>query len=295
MKQIIIILTILFMGCQPKKQDSFEFKITVFDLSNPKDSGNFSHWQKTHISHKKNTPIDTLFSQDSIAIWHLYYSDNQYLVYGRCMGEFGGDLFFQDKNSKDSIYYLACTCPVMIDKRDDGYYITESLAHLSGSGKIQFIKSPKELVSIHVDSLITKWKIKRYPKLTEYEIWNKLENQGKVLIDTTGVTFNIFFPNHNNNYLIYSDYQNTYLGLFSNGTLQIIDTLLFSPTWSSNTYLNEKINGYYHYTFKHQYNYSDEKIMRNNTSSGDIYAKGDSIIIAYNIKNHLKKKKFSNQ
>ena len=197
------------------------------------------------------------------------------------MGEFGGSLMFQDKGSRDSIYYLECTCPVMIDKRDDGYYVTESLAHLAGSGKVQFFKSPKELVKVHLDSLGKEWKIKKYPHLSEHEVLSKLENQGTVLIDTFGLTFNIFFPYENENYLIYSDYKNTYVGLVTTDCLRTVDTLLNLPTWRYNDPLNDKTSGYYHYNFQGRRGSSNNKVIRKTVSSGDIYIKVDSIVIAY--------------
>ncbi len=282
MRQILIIITIALIGCHSEKPiNSVDFKTTVFNLDNPKDSIGFADWQKNHLSNQNNQKIDTLFSQDSLPVGELYYSDDQYLVYGYCFGEFGGALMFQDKKLKDSIYYLECTCPVMIDKRPEGYYITESLAHKSGFGKVQFFKSPKDLVNVHLDSLRTEWKLQKYPDLTEHEIWNKLENQGTVLIDTIGLTFSMFFSFDNENYLIFSDYKNTYLGLLTVDSLRTVDTILNIPTWRYNDPLNNKINGYYHHNFQRRSGYSDDKIIRETVSSGDIYVKNDSIVIAY--------------
>ena len=75
----------------------------------------------------------------------------------------------------------------------DGYYVTESLACLQGYGKVQIFISPKEFVSVHLDSLSTESKIKNDTDLTEYEILEKLENQGTVLKDAVGLTFRNFF------------------------------------------------------------------------------------------------------
>lgn len=282
MRRILIILTIALTGCQTDKSETFaDFNTIVFNLGNLKDSICFSEWQKTHLSNQEIQKNDILLAQDTFPVGRLVYSDDQFLVYGYCIGEFGGALMFQDQESKDSIYYLQCTCPVMIDKRVDGYYITESLAHSDGYGKVQYFKSPKELVSVHVDSLRTEWKSKKYPDLSEYEIWKQLENQGTILIDTVGLTFSVFFPSDNENYLIFSDHQKTYLGLLLTDSLQTLDTLLDFPTWRYNDPMNDKVNGYYHYNFKRRSGYSIDKIMGKTVFSGDIYAKSDSIIIAY--------------
>jgi hypothetical protein len=279
MRIFLIVLLIILIGCKSElKENLTDFNVTVFNLDDPNDSIGFMHWQKANLSFQRTNKIDTLFSQDTIPVGRLYYSDEQFLAYGYCYGEFGGVIIFQDQESKDSVYYLDCTCPVMIDKRDEGYYITESLAHMFGSGKVQFFRSPRELVSLHLDSLTTEWKIKKYPNLTEHEILLKLENQGSVLLDTVGLTFSIFFPNEGDNYLIFSDFDNTYLGLFTDNYLKTVDTILNFPTWRYNGALNDKINGYYHYNF------------RRSVSSGDIYAKGDSIIIAFKLDETTEKK-----
>src|SRR5690606_9413901 len=121
-----------------------------------------------------------------------------------CMGEFGGDLMFQDRETKDSIYYLRSTCAVMIDKRQDGYYITETLAHGNGSGRVIFLKSPKNLINKPLDSIYPNWinetinrivsKTDRDFQNVEWDLKSKLREQGEILIDTHGITINLFFP-----------------------------------------------------------------------------------------------------
>ena len=253
----------IFLGCQVKDNSiSVNFKTVIFDLYESQDSIDFIKWQQTHLDNNQQIETGSLLRQDSTRIGKLYYSDKQYLVYGYCMGEFGGALLFQDKNAKDSIYYLECTCPVMIDKRKEGYYVIQSLAHGDGFGKIQFFESPTELVNIHLDSLKSNWKTRKYPTLTKYEIWKKLTNQGTILIDSNGLMFNLFFPHQNKNYLIFSDHNTTYLGLVTpNNTLITIDTLFNSPTfiWGYNPSLNRKNNGYYHYKFERVSSYSKNK------------------------------------
>ncbi|PTM02757.1 MAG: hypothetical protein DA405_12350 [Bacteroidetes bacterium] len=95
MKQILIILSLTFLSCQKNVNTNLvNFEKTIFDLSEPKDSLRFAAWQKTYLPNKAQRIVDTLFSQDSIPIGELYYSDDQFLVYGYCMGEFGGALMF---------------------------------------------------------------------------------------------------------------------------------------------------------------------------------------------------------
>jgi hypothetical protein len=104
MRQILVILTIALIGCQPEiKTSPADFKTTVFNLDKPKDSIGFEAWQKTHLSNRDNQKADTLFSQDTIPVGKLYYSDEQFLVYRYCMGEFGGALMFQGGYSANKI------------------------------------------------------------------------------------------------------------------------------------------------------------------------------------------------
>lgn len=270
------------IGCQTEKTEpSVDFKTIVFNLDSPKDSIGFWDWQKSYLLNQDQLEIDTLFSLDTIPVGELYYSDEQFLVYGFCMGEFGGALMFQDKKLKDSIYYLECACPVMIDKREDGYYITQSLAHLDGFGKVKYFKSPKSLVNVHLDSLRTDWKARKYPSLNEYEIWEELENQGEVLIDTIGLTFNIFFLFKGLDYLIFSDYNQTLLALFTSDSLQVIDTLINRPSWRYNNIPNEITNGFYHYNFGKNDGSPVQVSLNKKSFRGDIFVRNDTIVIAY--------------
>lgn len=245
-----------------------DFKTTLYNLNEPGDSIEYFKWARNHLEVKEEAEVEMLLCLDSIPAGGLCYSDERYLVYQSCFGEFGGDLLFQDRGAKDSVYYLQSTCPLMIDKRDGGYYITVTLAHLEGSGKVQFIKSPEELVRVHLDSLWSDWQSRMYPDLSSFEIWKILGSQGKVLIDTTGVTFDLFFPYQEQDYLIFSDHSNTYIGRLLPDSLITVDTLLNRPTMGYRV-SSEMNNGYYHYHF------------RRNSRLGDIYAKGDSIVIAY--------------
>lgn len=268
MKQIFFLSILILSGCSVNENaTNIEFKKLVYNLNNTADSILFVNWKN------KNLTIDTLKEQDKLfdSNIRLYYSDSNYKVYGYCNGEFGGALMFIDKQDTDWCYYLRCTCAVMIDKMPDGYYITSSLAHISGLGKVQFFNSPKELDKVRIDSL----------KTAKYEIRKKLEKQGQIIIDTTGLMFDIFYPYKDNNYLIYSDINNTYLGEINHNKLIAIDTLLNKPTWSYSDTPNNKNNGSYHYSFARTIGYSDEKIITETISSGEIFVRNDTIVIAY--------------
>src|SRR5690606_11422858 len=159
---------------------------------------------------------------------------------------------------------------------------------------------PKNLINKPLDSIYPNWinetinrivsKTDRDFQNVEWDLKSKLREQGEILIDTHGITINLFFPFNNQDYLIYSDWKNTYVGLKTQDSIVKIDTLLNIPTWRYTGQLNSINNGYYHYNFKRKNGYSDDKIIRKTTSSGDIYAKSDSIVIAFKHKEKIKKK-----
>lgn len=76
----------------------------------------------------------------------IFYEDEKYIVTRGCAGEWGGSIFFKNKNSK-TIYACSATCPVAINKIDGKYIVTNSLAHMSGGSDVIEIENP-ELMSI---------------------------------------------------------------------------------------------------------------------------------------------------
>lgn len=290
-KQYLLLAALIalsLMGCMTQEEKRpADFHTFIFNLADPADSLEFNEWQRKYLKETSHLELDTLFALDSIPIGRLYYVDDNYKVYGYCYGEFGGALMFQDRKQTDSIYYLDCTCPKMIDKRPDGYYITASLGHLDGFGKILFLETPKELVNVHRDSLHTQWKKQRYPGLSSYETLNKLENQGRVLIDTMGLTFQLFFPFEGQNYLIFSNYENTLLGVLSEHGLKTLDTLLNFSSHGKFDTLNDRINGFYHYKLNQSYGLKHDGISEYTYPKGDFYTRNDTIVLSYRLRKNI--------
>lgn len=72
------------------------------------------------------------------------YEDENYLVRGTCSGEWGGSIRF--KNRRTGIEHSAsATCPISVNRINDKYYITNSLAHLSGSCEVLEISHPDSM------------------------------------------------------------------------------------------------------------------------------------------------------
>jgi hypothetical protein len=53
------------------------------------------------------------------------FKDEAYNIYSVCKGEFGGTIYFQNKKTKKG-YEAASTCPIVVNKIDSQYYVTNS-------------------------------------------------------------------------------------------------------------------------------------------------------------------------
>lgn len=79
-----------------------------------------------------------------------FYEDEKYIVSKTCSGEWGGTIKF--KNKKTGIEY-ACqaTCPVSVNKIDDKYYVSSSLAHMRGSCEVLEISQPDSMEMFRIN------------------------------------------------------------------------------------------------------------------------------------------------
>lgn len=57
------------------------------------------------------------------------FKDSVYNVYSICNGEFGGTIYFQNKKTRKS-YEAASSCPIVVNKIDNQYYVTNSTSIL---------------------------------------------------------------------------------------------------------------------------------------------------------------------
>ncbi|MBX0291663.1 hypothetical protein K3G63_14525 [Hymenobacter sp. HSC-4F20] len=81
----------------------------------------------------------------------VLYADNQYLVYGSCMGEFGGQVSFYDQTTRVTSVVEA-TCPNAVWRTATGQFaISTSLAHMAGSSGLQYLTNPKTLPSFRLN------------------------------------------------------------------------------------------------------------------------------------------------
>lgn len=79
-----------------------------------------------------------------IAEQPILFSDEQYIVYRKCSGEFGGTIYFYDRESEE-IYFTESTCANTVYKMNGQYHILAHLGHMTGTSEIKVIDEPKNL------------------------------------------------------------------------------------------------------------------------------------------------------
>lgn len=93
--------------------------------------------------------IDTFFNLHKVDTPKIYkhpffYEDDEFYVYPGCAGEFGGSIFFRDKQNGKTYSYFA-TCPLQVLKQDATYIICNSMDHMYGSSSFLKVKDPTQL------------------------------------------------------------------------------------------------------------------------------------------------------
>lgn len=88
------------------------------------------------------------------------FEDNRFIVYFQCHGEFGGTIYFYDKQTKD-IHVTEATCPNSVIKKDNNYFVLSTLGHMMGSVDLKLIENPTKLPRLKD---IKKSKLKDYQK-----------------------------------------------------------------------------------------------------------------------------------
>lgn len=281
MYKLILLFVLLLTHISCTKSEEPHFNIIRFDLNKSKDLTAYKNWREENQVISNKTIKDTLKFTDGTIAGTLFYEDQEYRVFTDCQGEFGGSLIFQKKKNKQVLFYLESVCPVMIEKRKDGYYIVESLAHMGGSGCVKFIKDPKSLVCIDLNHLTPDWKLKKFPSLSGFEIDQKLRHQGKVLVGGYGIMCSMLFEHKNKNYVIYSKDEKTLLGQIKADTLFPIDTLFRYGSYHNLDNYKYAVKNYRHYEF-HTKNWSIGVSKTDiDESFGEIYVRNNIIVCAY--------------
>ncbi|WP_207534777.1 hypothetical protein [Desertivirga arenae] len=159
----------------------------------------------------------------------VFYEDEDYLVSASCSGEWGGSIRF--KNKKTGVERSAAsTCPVTINKLDGKYYLTNTLAHMSGFSEILEIADPEKLQVFNLPKPIKKKgkMLMRYVGDDE----SKSTAGTRRLIDTMGVITLASFPFRGQLFHVVSDFKKLYLVKTENYKYNTIEIISNSPIWT---------------------------------------------------------------
>lgn len=123
----------------------------------------------------------------------ILLSDDKFIVYRKCSGEFGGTIYFFDRQSKET-YFTESTCANTVSKKNGQYQILAHLGHMMGTSEIKIIDNPKKLtkaksnqLKIKEGSLGYQDKTNEYSKVLDLfgiQLFSTFENNGRKLFLT---------------------------------------------------------------------------------------------------------------
>ncbi len=218
---LIFILIFCFQPVSSQEKDLFKLEFTTNEKSD---------FETDYSSFKRKS--------------EHFYEDETYIVKDSCRGEFGGVIEFRNKDT-DRVFVAKATCPSSLIKTNSKYYLTTSLAHLSGSSGIYEINDPKELTEL---------------KVTDSEkdkFFKKRSDSGlKELYRNIGGTILVSFPYQDKLYFITSNKDGTYLTQQIDSKFIKIKKLLDDKVYTYETGI--KITDKDHYVNNFQIGYGKE-------------------------------------
>ncbi len=196
-----------------------------------------------------------------------FFEDDDYIAYPICKGEWGGSIFFVDKKTKNK-YGCQATCPLIVNKIRNKYFVTASLAHMGGFSTILEIKDPTKLTPYQEPI-----NEKKYRNIVE-EILTGTDG-AKVLVDTIGVMTLASFKYKDELYHIITENEfkskrdGTNICTIKDGRYKIISRLSDKSLWSYEMKNIKSKDGDQFYLFN------------NSEVNGFIYFKENKISIYY--------------
>jgi len=205
-RQILILTIALSSNCFGQDQSKFVIKEFINNDSIPKLDRN-------------------KFKVDN----NNFFEDRLFVVSKTCNGEWGGTIKFKDKKTGVE-YSAASTCPVVVNKLNDKYYITNTLAHLRGFSEILEVSDPKAMTVFE----LPKPRKKKGKTIIRYvgHDQSKSTKGTKQLVDSIGVLTIVTFPYQGQLYHIVTDYEKTYLTRIVEGKYKTIDTISNQRLWT---------------------------------------------------------------
>lgn len=155
---------------------------------------------------------------------NLLYKDAEYKVMGSCSGEWGGSVYFVNRQTGKT-FVCNATCPIMVNKLNTGYIVTASLAHLTGSTEILEISSPDQM-KVH------NFKPPKRKVINVGDNESRSKQGVKVLVDSVGIfTIGSFLIEGEMLHVVTNQNQ-TFICRIVNRSFEIIQQISNKSLWS---------------------------------------------------------------
>lgn len=140
------------------------------------------------------------------------YEDEHFNVYSTCRGEWGGTIFFQDKKTNE-LFEGSSTCPTVVNKIGNQYYVTNYMGHMMGFASINKISDPRKLEK-------SEWNFKR-------RFGSRNQKGIEKVLDTMDFYIPTSFVVKDKLLHIYNDDKGTYIADIENKKMKTIYTFDF--------------------------------------------------------------------
>ena len=140
------------------------------------------------------------------------YEDEQFNVYSTCRGEWGGTVFFEDKKTKQ-LYEGSSTCPIVVNKIGNEYFVTNYMGHMAGFASVNKISDPK--------------KLKKSKRNFKHRFGSENQKGIEKVLDTMDFYIPTSFVVKRKLVHIYNDDNGTYIAEIENGKMKPIYTFDF--------------------------------------------------------------------
>ncbi len=158
----------------------------------------------------------------------ILFSDNEFIVYRKCSGEFGGTIFFFDRQSKKT-FFTESTCANTVIKKNGQYQILSHLGHMMGTSEIKIIDDPKKLSKVKLTQ-------KRRGNLGYQDKTNAYSKD----LEISGIQLFSTFKNRGRKLFLTNLNESTFLAEIKGKEIQIVN-----PLFNNDKYTHDPITSTY--------------------------------------------------
>jgi len=171
-----------------------------------------------------------------------FYEDENYIVSKTCSGEWGGTIKFKNKRTGVETSCSA-TCPVVVNKLNGKYFVTNTLAHLMGFSELIEIPNPDSL------SIFKLPKPRNRKGKTAIRYVGDDESKSTIatrqLVDSIGVLTLASFIYKEQLFHIVTDFQKTFVAKIENKKFVTIDAISKESIWTYDPEVIKTIDDHY--------------------------------------------------